>query len=61
MHSTVTQSATVKNGNSLKQIEILANKGPVNIEAATLSPGAYQYSLYIDGRLIAIKEMILAK
>jgi hypothetical protein len=32
---------TDKNGNSLKQIGIYANKGSVNIDAATLSSGAY--------------------
>ncbi len=53
---------TDKNGNSLKQINITGNgQGNVNIEASTLSSGAYQYSLFVDGRLIATKQMMIAK
>jgi hypothetical protein len=52
---------TDKKGNVLKQISLSANKNSVNIDAATLSSGAYQYSLYVDGRLIASKQMVLAK
>ncbi len=59
---------THKNGNVLKQINLPAgkqglpgNRGLVNIDASTLLPGAYQYSLYVDGRLIDTKQMILSK
>ncbi len=52
---------TDKNGNALKTITLTNNKGSVNINATTFSSGAYQYSLYIDGRLIATKQMILSK
>ena len=41
---------TDKNGNALKQINLSNNKGSVNVDAATLSSGAYQYSLYVDGK-----------
>ncbi len=59
---------TDKMGNTLKQINLPAgrqglsgNKGSVNVDAATLSSGAYQYSLYVDGRLIGSKQMMLSK
>ena len=48
---------TDKNGNALKTITLSNNKGSVNIDAATLSSGAYQYSLYVDGKLIDTKQM----
>ena len=41
-----------KNGNALKQIKLSAGKGSVTVDAATLSSGAYQYSLYVDGKRI---------
>ncbi len=53
---------TDKSGNTLKAIKIAANgKGSVTIDASTLSSGAYQYSLIVDGRLIDTKQMVLAK
>lgn len=52
---------TDKNGNALKTITLSNNKSSVNINAATLSPGAYQYSLYVDGRLISTKQFIVLK
>jgi hypothetical protein len=52
---------TDKNGNALKQINLSNNKGNVTVDAATLSSGAYQYSLYVDGRLIDTKQMIINK
>ena len=52
---------TDKNGNALKQFSVSQNKGSITVDASTLSSGAYQYSLYVDGKLIATKEMILSK
>jgi hypothetical protein len=53
---------TDKNGKSLKQINISGSgKGTVNVDAATLSAGAYNYSLYADGKLISSKQMVLTK
>ena len=52
---------TDKNGNALKQFSVSQNKGSITVDASTLSSGAYQYSLYVDGRLIASKQMILSK
>jgi hypothetical protein len=49
---------TDKSGKVLKEINISGTgKGSVNIDAATLSSGAYQYSLYVDGRMIDTKQM----
>ena len=48
---------TDKNGNALKTITLSNNKGSVNVNASTLSSGAYQYSLYVDGKLIDTKQM----
>jgi trimeric autotransporter adhesin len=52
---------TDKNGNALKQINISNNKGNVTVDAATLSSGVYQYSLYVDGKLIATKQLVVSK
>jgi hypothetical protein len=52
---------TDKNGNAIKQISLSGSKGSVNVDASTLSSGAYQYSLYVDGRLIDTKQMVSAK
>jgi trimeric autotransporter adhesin len=51
-----------KNGNQLKQINISEpGKGTVNVDASTLASGAYNYSLYVDGKLVATKQMVLTK
>lgn len=52
---------TDKNGTVLKQINISNSKGNVVVDAATLSAGAYQYSLVVDGRTIASKQMEILK
>ena len=56
---------TDKSGKVLKEINLPAGgqgvsgtgKGSINIDAATLSSGAYQYSLYVNGKLIDTKQM----
>jgi flagellar hook assembly protein FlgD len=49
---------TDKNGSVLKQINLnTKGKGSVTIKASILSSGAYQYSLIIDGKIIASKQM----
>jgi hypothetical protein len=40
---------------------VSGDKGNVTVDASTLSSGAYQYSLVVDGRLIATRQMVLAK
>jgi hypothetical protein len=63
---------TDKNGKVLKEVSLSnsfptggswtgAGKGSLNIDASTLASGAYQYSLYADGKLIDTKQMILSK
>jgi hypothetical protein len=63
---------TDKNGKMLKEINLSnssptggswkgAGKGNVTVDASTLASGAYQYSLYVDGKLITTKQMILSK
>ncbi len=53
---------TDKSGKTLKEDNISAKgKGSLSIDASTLTSGAYQYSLYVDGKLIDKKQMVLAK
>jgi hypothetical protein len=53
---------TDKNGKTLKAINISgAGKGQVNVDASVLASGAYNYALYVDGKFIASKQMVLAK
>jgi hypothetical protein len=53
---------TDKSGNTLKEIKVSgATKGGVNVDASTLSSGTYQYSFYVDGKLISSKQMVLIK
>jgi hypothetical protein len=53
---------TDKSGNTLKEIKVSgSSKGGVNVDASTLSSGTYQYSLYVDGKLISSKQMVLIK
>ena len=56
-------------GKLIKQINLPASTqgisgsstGSVNINAASLTSGTYQYSLLVDGKLISTKKMILSK
>jgi hypothetical protein len=51
-----------KNGKVLKQFTLSgAGKGSVHVDAAMLSSGAYSYALYVDGKMIDSKQMVLAK
>jgi len=53
---------TDKSGKIIKEANISGSgKGSVNVDASTLSAGAYQYSLYINGKLLDTKQMILLK
>jgi hypothetical protein len=59
---------TDKNGSTIKSVTLPAGKqgvfggkGNVTVDASILSSGAYQYSLIVDGKLIATKQMVLAK
>lgn len=49
-------------GKVLKQLNISGSgKGSVNINTSSLAAGNYNYSLWIDGKLIDTKQMILTK
>jgi endosialidase-like protein len=49
-------------GKILKQVNVSGvGKGSVNINASSLAAGNYNYSLWIDGRLIETRQMVLAK
>jgi hypothetical protein len=51
-----------KNGKMLKQLNLSGvGKGSVHVDAAMLASGAYSYALYVDGKMIDSKQMILAK
>ena len=53
---------TDNTGKTLKAVDISGSgKGSLNVDAATLLSGAYNYSLIVDGKLIGTKQMILAK
>lgn len=53
---------TDKSGKTLKEAGVAGvGRGTLNVDASTLSSGAYQYSLYVDGRLISTRHMLLIK
>jgi len=53
---------TDNSGKTLKEVKVTGtSKGGVNVDASTLSAGTYQYSLYVDGRLIGTKQMVSIK
>ena len=53
---------TDKTGKIIKEISLKGNgKGTIQLDASTLSSGAYQYSLYVNNKLIDSKQMVLAK
>jgi len=60
--STAYISITDKNGRIIKQANSSGNgKGQLAVDASMLASGAYQYSLYVNGKLIDTKQMVLAK
>ena len=49
---------TDKSGKILKEMNLTTRgKGSLNIDASVLPSGAYQYSMYVDGKLIDTKQM----
>ena len=52
---------TDKSGKVLKEASLSNSKGSIQLTASTLSSGTYQYSLYVDGRLIDTKQLVVAK
>jgi len=61
-YSSAKMLVTDKSGKALREINLSnGGKGSLIIDGSTLSQGAYQYSLYVDGKLIDTKQMVLAK
>jgi hypothetical protein len=53
---------TDKSGNTLKLLKLESpGKGMVHVDASTLASGAYNYTLYVDGKLVGSRQMVLAK
>lgn len=53
---------TDKNGKSLKSFTLSnPGAGKVYADAALFASGTYNYSLYIDGKIIATKQLVIAK
>jgi hypothetical protein len=49
-------------GKPLKELNIsTAGKGSLQVNASTLVPGSYTYSLIVDGKLVDSKKMVLSK
>jgi hypothetical protein len=46
----------------MKEAIVPANgKGSLQLEASALTSGTYNYSLYVDGKLIDTKQMLLSR
>lgn len=55
-------SITDKSGTLIKMVPLSgAGRGSVEVDASPLTPGTYSYSLSVDGRLIATKDMVVVK
>jgi hypothetical protein len=53
---------TDKKGVVIKQVNLNSKgKGNIQVDASTLASGAYQYSLYVDGKIIDTKQLVLTK
>jgi hypothetical protein len=53
---------TDNSGKSIKEIKVSgAGKNSLTVDASTLTSGTYQYSLIIDGKLIATRQLMLVK
>lgn len=52
---------TVALGEVASVIPVSCNEDHLSVDAGILSSGTYSYTLYVDGKLIDTKEMILTK
>jgi hypothetical protein len=48
-------------GKKIKTIPLSAGTSQLTLDAASLAAGAYSYSLYIDGKKVDTKQMIITK
>ena len=51
---------TDMNGKNIKQITLPNGKGNITIDASTLSAGTYNYSLMVNGKVVASKKMVVS-
>jgi len=57
-HSSAKIIVVDKSGKVLKEVNVSGNsKGSIMVDASTLASGAYNYSLFVDGKLIDTKQM----
>jgi len=57
-HSSAKIIVVDKSGKVLKEVNVSGNsKGTIMVDASTLASGAYNYSLFVDGKLIDTKQM----
>ncbi len=52
---------TDRSGRTMKQVNVTPGKGTINIDASVLTPGTYNYSLVVNGKVISTKQMMVAK
>jgi hypothetical protein len=50
----------ISSGKIIKSVTV-SGSSQITLDAASLAAGAYNYSLFVDGKLVATKQMILAK
>ncbi|MFT3705104.1 MAG: T9SS type A sorting domain-containing protein [Agriterribacter sp.] len=48
-------------GKALKQFNVSQGRGTVNLDASMLPSGTYNYSLFVDGKVVDTKKMVLIK
>ena len=61
-YSTAKIVITDKNGKLIKDLRVSGiGKGSLYADASALASGVYQYSLYVDGKLVDTKQMVLQK
>jgi hypothetical protein len=55
-------SVTDNRGMLLKEMAVTGSgQGSITVDASGLASGTYNYSLYVDGKLVAWKQMVLAR
>jgi hypothetical protein len=52
---------TDNSGKTIKQVTLSSGQGVVNIDASVLSSSTYNYALWIDGKLIVNKKMMVSR
>jgi hypothetical protein len=48
-------------GKTIKEFKLLTEKGEVTFNSGNLTSGIYFYGLFIEGKPLEIKKMIVAK